>query len=149
MPCEMQSLRSRIWTRVAVFICYDDNHYTTGTSMRKISKIICACFNVFSAYRYSFCLKDWYAVKQNNQPANNQKVKYTRSKKKPTQVILQIWWLQNKWPITPWKPLIVFHKNMHAHWDRKNICTLKKHWNMHLLFLIFFFWAIYNSYVQN
>ena len=30
----MQSLSSRIWTRVAVSISisYDDNHYTTGTS---------------------------------------------------------------------------------------------------------------------
>ena len=30
--CEMQSASSRIWTRVAVSISYDDNHYTTGTS---------------------------------------------------------------------------------------------------------------------
>ena len=29
--CEMQSVSSRIWTRVAVSISYDDNHYTTGT----------------------------------------------------------------------------------------------------------------------
>ena len=28
----MQLLTSRIWTRVAVSISYDDNHYTTGTS---------------------------------------------------------------------------------------------------------------------
>ena len=28
----MQSVSSRIWTRVAVFIFYDDNNYTTGTS---------------------------------------------------------------------------------------------------------------------
>ena len=27
----MQSVSSRIWTRVSVFISYDDNHYTTGT----------------------------------------------------------------------------------------------------------------------
>ena len=26
----MQSVSSRIWTRVAVFISYDDNDYTTG-----------------------------------------------------------------------------------------------------------------------
>ena len=26
--CEMQSVSSRIWIRVAVFISYDDNHYT-------------------------------------------------------------------------------------------------------------------------
>ena len=29
----MQSTSSRIWTRVAVFISYNDIHYTTGTSM--------------------------------------------------------------------------------------------------------------------
>ena len=27
----MQSVSSRVWTRVAVSISYDDNHYTTGT----------------------------------------------------------------------------------------------------------------------
>ena len=32
--CEMQSVRSRIWTRIAVSISRDDNHYTTGTSER-------------------------------------------------------------------------------------------------------------------
>ena len=26
----MQSVSSRIWTRAAVFISYDDNNYTTG-----------------------------------------------------------------------------------------------------------------------
>ena len=30
--CEIQSVSSRIWTRVAVFISYDDNNYTTSTS---------------------------------------------------------------------------------------------------------------------
>ena len=29
----MQSVLSRIWTRVAVSISYDDNHYTTDTSI--------------------------------------------------------------------------------------------------------------------
>ena len=29
---EMKSVSSRIWTRAAVSISYDDNHYTTGTS---------------------------------------------------------------------------------------------------------------------
>ena len=32
-PCEMQLVSVRIWTRVAVSISYDDNHYTTGTSI--------------------------------------------------------------------------------------------------------------------
>ena len=30
MLCEMLSVSSRIWTRVAVSISYDDNDYTTG-----------------------------------------------------------------------------------------------------------------------
>ena len=38
--CEMQSVSSRIWTRVAVFISYDDNNYTTGTSWRYIGYLI-------------------------------------------------------------------------------------------------------------
>ena len=32
VPREMQSVSSRIWTRVTVSISYDDNHYTTGTA---------------------------------------------------------------------------------------------------------------------
>ena len=32
----MQSVSSRIWTCVAVFISYDDNNYTTGTSNSNI-----------------------------------------------------------------------------------------------------------------
>ena len=32
--CEMQPVSSRIWTRVAVSLSYDDNHYTTGTSIK-------------------------------------------------------------------------------------------------------------------
>ena len=31
VQCEMQSVSSRFWIRVAVFISYDDNDYTTGT----------------------------------------------------------------------------------------------------------------------
>ena len=34
--CEMQSASSKIWTRVAVFISYDDNHYTTATSKKEL-----------------------------------------------------------------------------------------------------------------
>ena len=32
--CEMQSVSSRIWTRITVFISYSDNDYTTGTSYK-------------------------------------------------------------------------------------------------------------------
>ena len=37
----MQSVSSRIWTRVAVSISYDDNHYTTGTFIIYISTTTC------------------------------------------------------------------------------------------------------------
>ena len=39
MLCEMQWVSSRIWTRVAVFISYDDNNYTTGTLFNKKGKL--------------------------------------------------------------------------------------------------------------
>ena len=46
--CEMQSISSRIWTRIAVSISYDYNHYTTGTSNK-------ALYHLHSLRRYSFC----------------------------------------------------------------------------------------------
>ena len=33
----MQSVSSRIWTRVTVYISYDCNHYTTGISKTNIN----------------------------------------------------------------------------------------------------------------
>ena len=39
----MQSGSSGIWTRVAVSISYDDNHYTTGTSLNPGIDIIMNC----------------------------------------------------------------------------------------------------------
>ena len=36
----MQSVASRIWTRVAVFISYNDNDYTTGTSTKKNIQLV-------------------------------------------------------------------------------------------------------------
>ena len=34
----MEPASSRIWTRVTVFISYDDNHYNTGTSEKNPPK---------------------------------------------------------------------------------------------------------------
>ena len=34
----MQSVSSRIWTRVTVSFAYDDNHYTTGTKVVQSNK---------------------------------------------------------------------------------------------------------------
>ena len=44
----MQSVSSRIWTRVAGSISYDDNHYTTGTYI-----YICVCVCV------CVCMDEW------------------------------------------------------------------------------------------
>ena len=41
----MQSVSSRIWTRVTVSISYDDNHYTTGTYL-SLYKCVCVCLCV-------------------------------------------------------------------------------------------------------
>ena len=37
----MQSVSSRIWTCVAVSISYDDNHYTTSTSLYCVLVLLC------------------------------------------------------------------------------------------------------------
>ena len=37
--CEMQSVSSRIWTRIAMSISYEDNHYTTGTPKTYIQQL--------------------------------------------------------------------------------------------------------------
>ena len=43
----MQSVSSRIWTRVAVSISYDDNHYTTGTSYMCVCVCVCVCVCIY------------------------------------------------------------------------------------------------------
>ena len=40
--CEMQWVSSRIWTRVAVSISYDNNHYTMGTSIKDLYISYCS-----------------------------------------------------------------------------------------------------------
>ena len=48
----MQSVSSKIWTRVAVSISYDDNHYTMGTSTELVDVIGRQFFRKpFSFYR--------------------------------------------------------------------------------------------------
>ena len=44
--CEMQSVLSRIWTRAAVSISYDDNHYTTGTYLKGGHMLSCLILTV-------------------------------------------------------------------------------------------------------
>ena len=48
--CEMQSVRSRIWTRIIVSISYDDNYYTMGTTN------LVACSNSSHAIMLTFGL---------------------------------------------------------------------------------------------
>ena len=64
----MQSFSSRIWTRVAVSISYDDNHYTTGTSLGVYACIIIIIMYIINIIISISCLKlfnyeqtnDWY-----------------------------------------------------------------------------------------
>ena len=58
----MQLVSSRFWTRVVVSISYDDNHYTTGTSSRKID--------------YSY--KKWYRQHKHQENKNDQKTQMDR-----------------------------------------------------------------------
>ena len=44
--CEMQLASSRIWTRVAVAISYDDNHYTMGKYSIIPNMILLGCLEV-------------------------------------------------------------------------------------------------------
>ena len=51
--CEMQSISSRIWTRVAVSISYDNNHYTTGTTRYKVIRLYLQTPQIFFAFHFS------------------------------------------------------------------------------------------------
>ena len=46
----MQSVSSRIWTRIAVFISYSDNDYTTGTSKMTVIPIIVGALETTPKY---------------------------------------------------------------------------------------------------
>ena len=60
----MQPVSSRIWTRVAVYISSDDNHYTKGTSYVKYSYIIqIICIQLYDFNNsYLFTIILWVEV---------------------------------------------------------------------------------------
>ena len=51
--CEMQSVSSRIWTRIAVFISYGDNDYTTKGITYNNTSIFTDMRNNFQVRPYS------------------------------------------------------------------------------------------------
>ena len=57
----MQSVLSGIWTRVAVFISYDDNHYTTGTSKKPNIQSTSCCLGRWCLY-VTLYLSMWLQV---------------------------------------------------------------------------------------
>ena len=65
--CEMQLAWSRIWTRVAVSISYDDNHYTTGTYIHTSIYLSIFSFHTWSRVLWSLFLK-LLLVKQHFHP---------------------------------------------------------------------------------
>ena len=50
----MQPVSSRTWTRVTVSISYDDNHYTTGTSLWTILLLVLFLYAVISLFFKAF-----------------------------------------------------------------------------------------------
>ena len=74
--CEMQSVSSRIWIRVAVSISYDDNHYTTGTS--KHHGHLEVQLITVGQPTYWWTLVYWNATVTNNQYSRLIFSKYTR-----------------------------------------------------------------------
>ena len=57
MLCEMQWVSSRVWTRIAVSISCDDNHYTTGYWLWEIYLSIPARYHKFdTATRKDKCI---------------------------------------------------------------------------------------------
>ena len=61
--CEMQSVSSRIWTRVVVSISYNDNHYTTG---HLLNWYLYHRFQIRSRYLFLFLLSHDCAVEPKN-----------------------------------------------------------------------------------
>ena len=64
--CEMQSVRSRIWTRVAVSISCDDNHYTTGTSRKKTFRSATERSRDVVYYEYWLDISKWKIMFEEN-----------------------------------------------------------------------------------
>ena len=54
--CEMQSVSFRLWTRVAVSMSYDDNHYTTGM-LAIIPRVFHPVIFVIYEKRFYYCFK--------------------------------------------------------------------------------------------
>ena len=73
--CEMQSVSSRIWTRVAVFIFYDDNHYTTGTSNRSFIFIFLSIFFFFNTHTHTHIYIYIYIRRRRRKTFNPNKLK--------------------------------------------------------------------------
>ena len=57
--CEMQSVSSRIWTRIAVSISYDDNHYITDATWRWLWYIYIYMMIMIYIYIICKCIDYW------------------------------------------------------------------------------------------
>ena len=59
----MQSVSSRNWTRIAVFISYDDNDYTTGTSNtldKAMNLLILSSYGLYGTIIFLLQEKFWH-----------------------------------------------------------------------------------------
>ena len=55
----MQSVSSRIWTRIAVSISNDDSHYTTGTSSIVLINVLSAVYSLQYSLYMCICVNLW------------------------------------------------------------------------------------------
>ena len=62
----MQSVSSRIWTRIAMFISYDNNHYTTNTLyiIRFLIKLYYSITTIRKGYNFYYNIQGF----SNNMP---------------------------------------------------------------------------------
>ena len=79
----MQSVLSRIWTRIAVFISYGDNDYTTGTSVNGPVYRTLHSYNLIWAVCHLFPRQRWwthtYSVSGNHWPEEPRDLRKTTS----------------------------------------------------------------------
>ena len=62
----MQAVSSRIWTRVAVSISYDDNHYTTDTAYLFLSLSLSLSLSIYLSIYFSMFISFFLSFYQTN-----------------------------------------------------------------------------------
>ena len=80
----MQSVSSRIWTRIAAFISYGDNDYTTGTSDIEVGVLQ---GDTLAPYLFIICLHYVFRTSIDKIKENGSKLTMGRSRRYPAKTI--------------------------------------------------------------